>query len=365
MCLLTKVEFDILEFNRFRILSHKPIFVKGKLDPRKGDLMPKALVTGANGFVGSHLTEHLLKKGYQIRCLVRKTSNLRYLQALDLEYVFGDVRDKDSLRGISRGCDYVFHVAGVTRGSNAKLYFQGNSLGTKNLLEICLSENPNLKRFLYISSQAAVGPSPDSKGSNEKASCHPITPYGQSKLEAEKLVLQYRDEIPVTIIRPPAVYGPRDDELFLAFKVINYGIKPQIGWKDSFVSICYIQDLVEAVLLSAENPKSAGETYFIADDRIYSWKEATDIIAKSLKRKAILIRFPKISVFTFACIIELIAKALGKSTIMSRYKARELCQRYWVCDVSKAKADLSFIPKVNLEEGSKKTTEWYKNNGWL
>ena len=365
MCLLTKAEFDILEFSRFRILRHKPFFVKGKLNWRKAGLMSKALITGANGFVGSHLTEYLLQEGYGVRCLVRKTGNLRWLQGLEVEYAFGDVRDKDSLKGAIQGCDYVFHIAGVTRGDNAELYFQANTLGTKNLLEVCLNENPNLKRLVYISSQAAAGPNPDSKPLDEKAICHPITPYGQSKLEAEKIVLQHKDEIPITILRPPAVYGPRDDELFLAFKVINYKIKPQIGWKDGFVSICYIQDLVEAILLSAENPKSIGEIYFVADDVIYSWKEATDIIAKSLERKAITIRFPKTLVFVFAYTVELIAKILGKSTIMSRYKAKELCQRYWVCDVSKAKTDLGFAPKIKLEQGSKKTVEWYKNNKWL
>lgn len=324
-----------------------------------------ALVTGANGFVGSHLTEYLLKRGYQVRCLVRKTSNLRWLSGLDVQYHYADIRDKDSLKGAFEGCEYVFHVAGVTKGSDRKLYFDANLIGTKNVVEVCLNENPKLKRLVFISSQAAVGPNPDEKPLDEKASPHPITPYGKSKLEAEEVVLQYEDKIPITIIRPPAIYGPRDDELFFIFKLINWGIKPQIGWRDSLVSVCYIEDLVEGIILSAESPKSVGQIYFVADKGVYSWKKVTNIIAGALKKRAISVRFPKSLVFVLAYISELIAKISNRPTLITRYKAKELCQEYWICDISKAKADFGFQPKVNLEEGSKRTAEWYKQNNWL
>lgn len=264
-----------------------------------------------------------------------------------------------------RECDYVFHAAGVTRGSNKKLYFDANLGGTKNVMEACLNENPNLKRFIYISSQAAVGPNPDQNPLDEKATCHPITPYGQSKLEAEKVLLQYKDKMPITIIRPPSIYGPRDDELFFIFKMINWGIRPQIGFKNSLVSICYIEDLVKGAILSAESSKSIGEIYFIADNTVYSWKEATDIIAKALKRKTISVRFPKTLVFLSAHISELIAKIINKPALLNRFKAKELSQRFWICDVSKAVSDLGYQPKVKLEQGSKKTVEWYKLNKWL
>ncbi|HEX9916520.1 MAG TPA: NAD-dependent epimerase/dehydratase family protein [candidate division Zixibacteria bacterium] len=327
--------------------------------------MSKALVTGANGFVGSHLVEYLLNKGYEVRCLVRKTSNLRWLSGLNVEYHYGDARDKSSLVGAFKGCNYVFHVAGVTRGTSRKLYFDANLSGTQNVIETCLNENTSLKRFVYISSQAAVGPNPDQNPLDERAPCHPITPYGQSKLEAEKTVLQYKNKIPVTIIRPPTVYGPRDDELFFVFKMIKCGIKPQIGFRDTLVSVCYIGDLIEGILLSAESEKSIGQTYFIADDRVYSWKEATDMIAKSLERKAISIRFPKSILFLSAYFSEMFAKLSKKQALLNRYKAKELSQSYWICDISKAISDLGFVPKVKLEEGSKETAEWYKLNKWL
>ncbi len=327
--------------------------------------MSSALVTGANGFVGSHLAEHLLKKGYHVRCLVRETSNLRWLCDLKVEYHYGDVRDKSSLQGAFRDCDYVFHVAGITKGTDEKLYFDANTRGTENVMQVCLAENSNLKRFVYLSSQAAVGPNPDQHPLNEEADCHPITPYGKSKLEAESTVLQHEHRIPVTIIRPPAVYGPRDDELLLAFKIINWGIKPQIGLKAGSVSMCYVGDLVEGITLCAESQKSIGQIYFIADEKIYSWKEATSIIAQVLKRKTISIRFPRTLVLLLAFISELFSKFSNQPALLNRYKANELLQRYWICDTSKLKTDLGFRTKVGLQEGSQMTVEWYKTNNWL
>lgn len=325
----------------------------------------KALVTGANGFVGSHLVEGLLSKGYHVICLVRKTSNLRWLSGLNVEYVYADISEKESLKNVLKNVGFVFHVAGLTKAKTEEEYFKANYQGTKNLIEACIEDNPQIKRFVYISSQAAVGPGKDDQPLDETAPCNPVTDYGKSKLEGEKIVLEFSLKLPVTIIRPPAVYGPRDSDILSFFKVANKGFKTLFGKGESYLSLCYIEDLVDGIILAAESPKAIGQIYFIADDQIYSWGEAFQIIAKVLNKKTITLRIPKSFLYTIAFVSENIARLLGKPTVINVQKVREITQKYWLCDVSKAKRELGFSPKYPLEEGAKKTVKWYKEKGWL
>ena len=325
----------------------------------------KALVTGANGFVGSHLVEGLLSRGYQVICLVRKTSNLRWLSGLNVEYVYADISEKDSLKNVLKNVDFVLHVAGVTKAKSREEYFKANYQGTKNLIEVCVEDNPQIKRFVYVSSQAAVGPGKDGQPLDETSPCNPITDYGKSKLEGERIVLEYSSKLPVTIIRPPAVYGPRDSDILGFFKVANKGLKTLFGKGESYLSLCYIEDLVDGIILAAESPKAIGQIYFIADDQSYSWREAFGIIAKVLNKKTITLRIPNAFLFTIAFISENIFRLLGKPAVVNVQKVREITQKYWLCDVSKAKKELGFSPKYKLEEGAKKTVRWYKERGWL
>jgi dihydroflavonol-4-reductase len=333
----------------------------------------KALVTGANGFVGSYLVEGLLSQGYQVTCLVRKTSNLRWLSGLNVEYVYADISEKESLsreaesfgKNVLKDVDFVFHVAGLTKAKRKEEYFKANYQGTKNLIELCVEDNPRIKRFVYISSQAAVGPGKDSKPLDETAPCNPITDYGKSKLEGEKVVLEFSSRLPVTIIRPPAVYGPKDTDILSFFKVTNKGFRTLLGKGERYISLCYIEDLIHGIILAAESPKAIGQIYFIADDQIYSWRETFRIVSKVLNKKTIPLRIPKAFLYIIAFVSENIARILGKPTVINVQKVREITQKYWLCDVSKAKRELGFSPKYKLEEGAKKTVKWYKEKGWL
>jgi nucleoside-diphosphate-sugar epimerase len=325
----------------------------------------KALVTGANGFVGSHLVERLLSKGYQVKCLVRKTSNLRWLSGLEVEYVYADISEKESLKNVLKGVDLVFHVAGLTKAKSREDYLKAKCQGTKNLIEACLEDNPQIKRFVYISSQAAVGPGKNEQPLDEMAPCNPITDYGKSKLEGEKIVLKYSSKLPVTIVRPPAVYGPRDSDILSFFKVVNKGFKAFLGKGERYLSLCYVEDLIEGIILAAESPKAIGQIYFIADDQIYSWGEAFQIIAKVLNKKTVTLRIPEVFLYIIAFVSENIAGLFRKSTSINMQKIKEITQKYWLCDVSKAKRELSFSPQYPLEEGAKKTVRWYREKGWL
>ncbi len=325
----------------------------------------RALVTGANGFVGSHLVKGLLDKGYQVRCLVRKTSNLKWLSGLKVEYVFGDIAERNSLRIAVKNVNFIFHSAGLTKARTKEDYFKANAEGTRNLIEACLQENPKLKRFVYISSQAAVGPGEDQHPTDEAVLCRPVSYYGESKLEGERIVLSHISELPLTIIRPPAVYGPRDTDMLGFFKVANSGFRISFGRGESFISLVFVKDLVDGIILAAENPKAIGQTYFIADDKIYSWKEAFKIIAGTLDKKTIPLKIPKSVVFLMAFLAESFCRLLGKTPAFNTQKAREITQRYWGLNISKAKTELGFVSNFPLDKGSAETVKWYREKGWL
>lgn len=328
-------------------------------------MSPKAIVTGANGFVGSHLTEHLIARGYDVFCLVRKTSDLSFLTGLNLEYRYGDLTDIDSLKEALKGMEFVFHVAGLTRAKNREEYFKANALGTKNLISACFKVNPAVRKFIYVSSQAATGPGKDLQPLDETAECRPITDYGRSKLEGEKEVLSFKDKIPVTIIRPPAVYGPRDKDILFFFKAANKGILPLFGFKENYISLIYVKDLVRGIVLAAESQASSGKIYFAADEKYYSWSEAVRIIQKALQVKAIKLRQPKSILFTFAFFSEMFAHLKGKAALINLQKAKELTQRYWLCDASRAKNELGFSVEYDLEKGAEETVKWYREHKWL
>jgi dihydroflavonol-4-reductase len=330
----------------------------------------KALVTGANGFVGSHLVEGLLSKGYQVTCLVRKTSNLRWLSGLDVKYVYADLSEKDTLRNVLKGIGFVFHVAGLTKkysclAKSREEYFKANCQGTQNLIETCFEENSQIKRFVYISTQAVMGPGKDVKPLDETSTCNPITDYGKSKLEGERIVLKHSSQLPVTIIRPPALYGPRDPDFLIIFRMVNKGFKPLLGKGESFINLCYIEDLIDGIILAAESPKAIGQIYFIADDQVYSRKKIPEIMAQILNKRTITLRVPNSLLFTVAFISQNMFRLLGKPVLLNTQKVREISQKYWLCDISKAKKELGFSPKYNLEDGARKTVRWYKEKGWL
>ncbi len=324
-----------------------------------------ALVTGANGFVGSHLVEALLSRGYEVTCLIRKTSNLRWIQGLKVSFVYGELKDKESLKKAVKGQDFVFHLGGLTKAKDRQDYYEANYLGTKNLVEAVCESNPGIKRFIYVSSQAVMGPGKDMTTLNENSPCNPITDYGKSKLMGENAVLAYKDKLPVTIIRPPGVYGPRDTEIFIFFKLIKKHIKPLFGFRENYLSLVYVKDLVEGTCLAGECGKAVGQIYFIANEKPSSFSDAEDLIQNALKVKAIIIRIPVFLLIFSAFLSQLFSRIKGEAASFNPQKAREISGKYWICDVSKAKRDLGFTPKYSLEQGAIETVDWYKQNSWL
>ena len=321
-----------------------------------------AFITGATGFIGSHLAEALHAKGYKLRCLVRKSSNLVWIKHLPIEYVYGDATDREVLKQAVKGADFIFHVAGITKARTKEEYFRGNHLSTRYLLDAAIEANPGLKRFVLISSQTATGPG---MGVTEDTPFHPITTYGISKMEAEKECLKEMGRLPITIVRPPAVYGPRDKDVFEFFNTMNKGLHPMIGFKDTYVSLVHVSDLVKGIILAAESPKALKQTYFISSERYYNWKEVGDLTSRILGKKAVTIKIPVGLVYVVGAFAEVFSLITRKPALLNFEKIRDIVQEAWTCDIAKAKRELAYAETTGLEEGIKNTVEWYRKEGWL
>ena len=323
------------------------------------------LITGATGFIGSHLAEELHRKGYKLRCLVRKTSNLVWLKHLPIEYVYGDLFDAEMLRKSVEGVDYVYHVAGVTKSKDREGYFRGNHIATRNLLDAVREVKPDLKRFVLVSSLAAVGPSLDGRPVDETTPYHPITSYGESKMEAEKECLQLADSIPVSVVRPPAVYGPRDKDIFAFFDTMNKGLAPMIGFREKTVSLIHVADLIKGIVLAGEIPDAVGKVYFISSEKYYTWKEIGEITGRVMHKPGFGLRIPVTLVYTIAGVSELFSMVTGRAVLLNWEKATDIVQDAWTCDISRAKKDLGFKESFSIEEGIRNTVAWYRQEGWL
>jgi nucleoside-diphosphate-sugar epimerase len=251
----------------------------------------KALVTGATGFIGSHLCEELIRKGYDVTCLVKKTSNLKWIETLNIDFVQGDCTDRNSLLDAVSNCDYVFHLAGLTKARSGDEFFAVNTNGTENLVKALAERNPHVKRFVYVSSLAAAGPCRNGVAVTEDCAPCPVSDYGRSKLEAERVVLQYRDLIPVTIVRPPAVYGPRDRDMLVLFKMIKKGVFFDLG--TCYYSLLYVDDLVQGIIQCAESKKAEGKIYFLSDTGIVSGENIAGEISSALNVKPVALKVPK------------------------------------------------------------------------
>ena len=313
----------------------------------------KALVTGSTGFVGSHLVEKLLHRDYKVRCLVRPETKLEYINDLPVELVHGTYSDPESLNSAVKDVDYVYHVGGVTKSRTKSGYFNGNHQSTAALLRAVTGANPDLKRFILVSSLTAVGPGRGSEPVDETTPYHPVTTYGRSKMEAEKECLAMIPDIPITIIRPPAVYGPRDKDMYAFFKSVNGHLVPLSGFGRKVLSFVHVYDLVDGIVAAAEHPNAAGGIYFISNDEVYDWKQLGEIAGKILGKRTLNIKIPHIALYTVAAISESIARFQGKAALINIEKARDGVQNNWLCSPKKARTELGFKRSCRLKKESR------------
>ncbi len=325
-----------------------------------------ACVTGANGFIGSHVVDRLLAEGYTVRALVRKSSNLRWLEGKNVDFVYGDVRDAASLPAFVANADLIFHIAALVKARTRDEYFEANERATRRLLEAARLHAPGLRRFLYVSSQTAGGPAPSLDAPvTEDSPPNPITTYGESKIAAEKVVKEYTGVLPWTIVRPPAVFGPRDTEIFIYFQTVARGLNSIIGLGEKRLNLIYVEDLVDGFFRAATADIALHQTYFIASKAFYSWPEVGSIVGRALGKKYFTVRIPHAVVYALAAVAQTVASISGRAATLNLEKARDITRQYWICDVSKAERELGFRENTTIDEAIRRTVAWYREQGWL
>lgn len=323
----------------------------------------KSIVTGANGFVGSHLVDYLLEKGHEVHAIIRSTSNTKWLDGKNVVIHRCGLESIDKLEAAFQGIHYIFHVAGVVKVPTHEGFIKGNVNMTKNVMEAA-SRIKTIKKVLITSSMAATGYAEYGSYVDENSPLKPIESYGVSKVEQEKIAFSYKN-IPVTAVRPPGVYGPRDTEIFTFFKAINNGLRVMIGFKPKEMSLIHVRDLVNGMYLAAMSDKSTNQVYFLGSTERYNWQQLGMIASKSLNKKTIALKIPHFVIFIIGYIAQFFETFFKMDVALNKDRAYRITRPSWYCSSEKAVKELGFSQKVNIEEGFKETIEWYKNRNWL
>ena len=325
----------------------------------------KALVTGGTGFIGSHLIARLRKEGFEVRCLAKDALNKTYLEALGVEVVLGDLNQEMPWDELLGDVDIIYHLAGVTRAKVMRDYFIANHEATRRFIKICVERCAHLKRFVYVSSQTVAGPRLSEQEITETTPCHPISHYGKSKRMAEMEVLAFRDALPITIVRPSAVYGPRDRDFLEYHKIIRSRIKPILGFGKKYLNLVHVDDLINGIFLASMSSAAVGEIFFIGSERNYQMREVCDAIARAHDVHPFGVVIPKSMLYAIGAIAGFIGKVTNRQTLFNLQKAREASQKAWTCSVEKAMRLLGYNETIPLADGIAQTYAWYRENGWM
>jgi len=329
------------------------------------DLSGKSVfVTGGTGFVGSHFVERLIESGCtDVRCLVRTSK--RFLEGLPITVVKGDLFSDEALQEGSRGVNYVAHIAALTRATSWEVFESANVSGTVNLLEAIRTSAPTVENVLITSSLAVVGRG-TSGVADELSELDPVSMYGRSKQEMESVIVPFHDDLPMCTVRPPAVYGPRESDIFTFFKTLNTGFCPILGsGKEPALSLVHVDDLVSGMMASMVSKAGIGKTYFLGSPRNYSWHEIRDASATALGRRVLTIPIPLFLVSYIGAASEFYGKLTDTYPPLNKEKAAEIRYACTMCDSSKAISELGYNPDIDLWPGMETTISWYRQNGWL
>ena len=313
----------------------------------------RVLVTGATGFVGSHVAHALVKAGYEVRCGVRASSSTRWISGLPVERVGLDMKGRAEDFSLAvENVDLVVHAAGITRARRAEDYHAVNAGGTRKLASAALGAG--VRRFVLISSLAARGP--DGRD-------HPESAYGRSKLEAEARLRTVDGQMEAVILRPAAVYGPRDTDLLPLFKMASAGFLALPSTANVLQPV-YAEDVARAALAAAR--KAAGSGPFpVAEAARYTWEDVVAGLEKALGRNVRAVRLPPASFPLAGRAAEWAARAFSAVPIIDERRGRALAAHTWTCDVSETEAAFGWRAEVPLFEGLERTARWYRQAGWL
>ena len=322
------------------------------------------LITGASGFLGYHLLKAALEKDLTVYAAVRKNSQIDHLKELPVKYVYLNYENINELEKVllDNSIDYIIHAAGVTKAVKQEDYNKINATYSVNLAKAAEISSNRIKKMIFISSLAATGPLSSANSIiTEETSPTPVTAYGRSKLLAETELSKI--DIPVSILRPTAIYGPRDKDIFIIIKTLNKGLDPYMGNFLQELSFVHAKDVADVAVQSLFLNKVG--TYNISDGNSYSRYQFADTTKKILGKKAIRFHLPMPLIKLIAYLLETANGWVNKPAVINREKLLELAAKNWVCDISKAKKELNFNPKYTLESGLKDSIKWYQQNKLL
>ena len=324
----------------------------------------KILVTGAAGFIGTHLVRALIKEGHQVKALARESDRTDELEAMEVDLIKGDLNNPESLAKAVSGIDAVFHLAGVLGkfGIPKDVYLQTNVEGTKNLLKICLASN--IKHFIHCSTAGVLGPYRD-KPFDESQPYNPTNIYEKTKCQGEILARDYSAKgLPVTVIRPEFAYGPYDQHTLQMFRAIQNKRFFIIGGGQNTLQPTYIDDLIGGFLLCLDNPAAVGQTYTIAGNNPVKLEYFVSVIAENLGVKLPGIKIPVWLAAAAAHVLVFLAGIFKFNPILTKSRLQFFTENRG-CLIDKAKKELNYRPKFSVEEGVKKTIKAYRERGYL
>jgi nucleoside-diphosphate-sugar epimerase len=324
----------------------------------------KILVTGAAGFVGSHLVERLLERGDSVIALERPRARRHWLAGLDVDFRPCGLDDPDALAAAVAGVDVVYHLAALTEARRPADCYAVNTHGTANVVRAAAA-GAVPPRIVFMSSLAAVGPAAPGRRLDADSIPLPLSHYGRSKLQAEAVLHTYADRVPSVVCRFPAVYGPRDRAVLALFRMVAHGIALTVGPWHRQVSLVHVADAVAGLIDAGTTPSAVGRTYCIAHPQPVTWGEFVGAVAAAVGRDPARVALPESAARVVAVAAETVAAVRRRAALLNRDRVRELAQASWVCDPSTAMAELGFAPRFALADGVGQTADWLRRQQWL
>jgi nucleoside-diphosphate-sugar epimerase len=310
--------------------------------------------------------DQLLASGCTVHGLVRQSSDLKWLDASRMHLHRVDLTRPDFKIPALEDMDYIFHCAGLTKAKSRSVYFAVNATACSNLYEQCQKRAGQVKGIVHLSSLAATGPtSPQGSLVDETTPCRPVTFYGQSKLAGEEIALRFSDSLPVTVLRPPVVYGPREENFFTFIKLVHKGWGLQIGKAGKELSLIYVADMVQAMLTACHPSQQRGCSYFVTDGRVHVWEQVAKECARIMNVRLKTLKIPEGILNPVALLFEAWASFSSKPALFDRQRMIDIQQSSWSASPEKFFAAVEFEPQYDLSRGLAQTIQWYQQQKWF